>query len=213
MTNSQFHLSGKKISKYFSLGKNIFKNVDVNILNGSAIAITGENGSGKSTLLKILSGLIQPSKGDIDFVINGKTIKKDLYFQEIGFVSPYLILYEEFSPVEHFHITADLQGGSLESELSEEYLKKFKLYLKRNDHIKTFSSGMKQRVKYIQAILHQPKILFLDEPFTNLDHEGIETIKEIMERQLKNNGALIIASNDERETALCNEFINLSNYK
>ncbi len=213
MSKSNFSLTTPSVSKFFSYGKYIFKNVPAVISNNSSIAIVGENGSGKSTLLKILSGLIQPSKGKISFQINEKEIKPDLYFMHFGFVSPYLILYEEFSPLEHFRITSDLKGTKFDLEFAENYLQKFKLYHKRNDHIKTFSSGMKQRVKYIQALQNYPEILFLDEPFTNLDHDGIEIIMEIMANQLKNNGALVIASNDERETSLCNKFIDLTNYR
>lgn len=213
MTNSTFFLSANSLSKYFSYGKYIFSGVNVSVSNNTALAITGENGSGKSTLLKILSLIIQPTKGDISFKINEQEVKKDLFFTHIGFVSPYLILYEEFSPMEHFKITADLSGGHFNKEFAEEYLSKFKLYHKRNDHIKTFSSGMKQRVKFIQALQNNPNILFLDEPFSNLDHDGIDIILEIMKNHLDKNCALVIASNDERETSLCKEYIDLTNFK
>ena len=69
---------------------------------------------------------------------------------------------------------------------------------------------MKQRVKYIAALIADPEILFLDEPFTNLDTDGINSVKEIIDEHKKNGGGIIIASNDEREKELCESVVNIS---
>lgn len=206
----KFLIEAGGITKYFSYGRYIFKDINLTISNGDCIAITGENGSGKSTLIKILSHIIQPSSGKIQIKINEKLLKEDDFFHHFGFVSPYLILYEEFSPVEHFKITEDMKSVEYNEELALDLLRRFKLLDKMHEHIRTYSSGMKQRIKYIQALLGEPKVLFLDEPFTNLDSDGIEIVREIMRAHLEKGGALVIASNDERETFLQNSTIFLS---
>ncbi len=206
----KFFIEAKAITKYFSYGRYIFKDINLTISNGDCIAITGENGSGKSTLIKILSHIIQPSSGKIQIKINDKPLKEDDFFHHFGFVSPYLVLYEEFSPIEHFKITADMKSVPNNEKLAFELLGRFKLTEKMHEHIRTYSSGMKQRVKYIQALLGEPKVLFLDEPFTNLDGDGIEIVREIMRDHIEKGGALVIASNDERETFLQTSTVFLS---
>ena len=85
----------------------------------------------------------------------------------------------------------------------------FKLTHKKNEPIKTFSSGMKQRFKYILALQNDFEILILDEPMTNLDINGINIVKEIIRMKKDNNGAVIIATNDEREIELCQKFVSI----
>jgi heme exporter protein A len=89
-----------------------------------------------------------------------------------------------------------------------ELLKQVGLSDRKDDFVRTYSSGMKQRLKYAFALLHQPPILLLDEPASNLDREGIATVYEIMQRQ-KQRGVLIIATNDPGDLQLCDQVINI----
>ena len=205
----EFHLQATNLTKYFIRGRYIFSNISVELRNSRIIGIAGENGSGKTTLLKILSGIIPPSSGSIDFSIDSEKHGRERISKHLGFVSPYLTLYEEFSPNEHFHILSKLKGRKFDDSRIKELLEVFKLTTRKDEQIKTFSSGMKQRVKYISALIADPEILFLDEPFTNLDIPGIDSVKEIIEEHKKNGGGIIIASNDEREKDLCENIITV----
>lgn len=208
MKNS-LKLIANSLSKSFYLNKPIFSDISFELQSTDIFGIAGENGSGKSTLLKILAGVSTPSAGTVNIFIDEQKIDNSNHFEILGFVSPYLSIYEEFTPIEHFSIASKIKGTKQHSSLEIDLLKKFKLFNRKNDPIKTFSSGMKQRIKFILAFLSQPKIVFLDEPFTNLDNEGINTVTELIEQHKINNGLTIIASNDDREKTLCNEIIEL----
>jgi len=85
----------------------------------------------------------------------------------------------------------------------------FKLTKRKNDPIKSFSSGMKQRIKYILAFQNYNEIIFLDEPFSNLDNEGINSVKRLIEKHYEQGSAIVIAGNDDREISLCNGILEL----
>jgi ABC-type multidrug transport system ATPase subunit len=207
---NKFSLKAENISKSFIRKRNIFSNISIDLSNGEIKGIAGENGSGKSTFLKILLGVLPPTKGSINFEVNNEFLKREDFSTHIGFVSPYLMLYEEFTPEEHLRLFAKFRSEKFDSQWFEAILKEFKLLKRRNDQIKTFSSGMKQRVKYMLALQTKPEILFLDEPFTNLDAAGIESVHQIIKNQIANGGSVVIASNDDREKSICSEIITLT---
>jgi heme exporter protein A len=187
--------------------KNIFRGVNFNLNNKDSLAITGKNGSGKSTLIKILANVFSQSSGEIKLLINGKSVEKRDYFKYIGFVSPYLNLYDEFTGYENLNFITKIRRIS-ESNIAV-VLKRVGLWERRNDPVKIYSSGMKQRLKIAFSILHNPPILLFDEPTSNLDAEGIKLVNDIANEQ-KQNSILVIATNDEHERSLCEKEINLN---
>ncbi len=203
------NLSAHNLSKTFQGIRPVFKNIDIEISGGEIFAITGQNGSGKSTLLKILSGTIFPSGGSVTLHINNKNIEPEQFHRHIGFVSPYLALYEEFTPLEHCAISSQMRGIPFKSIEAEALLEQFGLFKRRESQIRLLSSGMKQRMKYILALLHSPEILFLDEPTTNFDAAGIEVVENIITAFKANSRIVIIATNDERERAWCGNSIEI----
>src|SRR5208283_2084846 len=207
-TMKKISLSVESLSKVFNR-RVIFENIAFSLMEGESMAITGKNGSGKSTLAKILCGLLSPSKGRIVCSIDGKTIDLAKMYQHIGFVSPYITMYEEFSGLENltaFSRIRNLRNGSEED--SEKLLKTFGIYERRNDEVRTYSSGMKQRLKYAAALLHRPEILVLDEPTANLDEEGISVVRNTMRAQSES-GILIIATNDKEDLEFSQDCIDL----
>lgn len=206
----EIQLSARDLSKTFQGMRPVFKNITFDISGGDVFAITGQNGSGKSTLLKILGGTLSPSGGSVELTINNKKIGTEQFHRHIGFISPYLALYEEFTPLEHCEITARMRGIPFKKVHAESLLEQFGLFKRREHQIRSFSSGMKQRVKYILALLHDPEILFLDEPTTNFDAAGIETVENIITAFKISGKIVIIATNDDRERAWCGNFVQIS---
>lgn len=196
--------------------KLIFKNLSFSLKEKSSLAVTGRNGSGKSTLLKILCNLIKENKGKLSLEINSKHIERENYYKFIGLVSPYINLYDELTAFENLEFFASLKNisGNTGNRKEKIYslLEKVNLYSVRNELVKNYSSGMKQRLKIAFSILNNPLILFLDEPKTNLDNEGINIIYKIANEQ-KEKGILILATNDEEDTNLCDVRINIEDYK
>jgi heme exporter protein A len=207
----KFQLEANKIKKLFNR-RIIFNNINFKLENGSALAITGRNGSGKSTLVKIIAGVLSPSSGLVSISINENEIKAIDTFKHIGFVSPYLQLYDEFTAVENLDIFAKVRSLNIQREFILDLLKRVNLYDRRVDFVRTYSSGMKQRLKYTFALLHRPELLILDEPRSNLDAEGISIVSEIIKEQ-KQKGATLIATNDSEDLLLCENVINLDDQK
>jgi len=190
-------ITAHNISKYFG-DKKIFSDINFKIASGSSIAITGANGSGKTTLIKILSGLMRPTTGKIEIEYNGSVIRQERWFNHLSLVGPYLELYEELSAEENLLFLARIKNIPSAREKINLMMKRVNLNGREQDAVKTYSSGMRQRLKYVFALLSEPHILFLDEPTSNLDEEGIEIVYEIMMEQMKE-GILIIATNERRD--------------
>jgi len=113
----------------------------------------------------------------------------------LGLVSPYLQMYDEFSGRENIEFALAIRGQKVEGLWIDSLLKRVGLYDRRHDPVRTYSSGMKQRVKYAFALAHRPPVLILDEPMANLDSEGTSIVRDIMSKQ-RNEGILVVATND-----------------
>lgn len=204
--NSGVVLRAENLTKKFNR-KIIFEKLNFELFQGSSTAITGRNGSGKSTLIKIIANLISSSSGNLHISHNSEQVKKENFYRYTGFVSPYLNLYDEFTGRENLEIVADIRGISREN--IDNVLRRVGLYDRRNDLLKIYSSGMKQRLKIAFSILHNPQILLLDEPTSNLDSDGVGIVDDIAD-EYKKDRILIIATNDSHEKSLCENEINLN---
>ena len=201
-------LKSDYVSKVYS-HKIIFQHVTFSVSQDSSFAITGKNGSGKSTLIKILCGLLTPTKGSVSLVVEDKALKPENYYPHIGLVSPYLNLYDEFTGEENLTLIRKIRG--LHSDVSSRainLLKEFNIYDHRKKEVRFYSSGMKQRLKYCAALLHEPSVLYLDEPTANLDEMGISIVKDVMKRQ-KKLGALVFATNEHDDLKFADSVLNL----
>ena len=202
-------LSIQKLSKAFNQ-KVIFRHLDLDITSGSHVAITGPNGSGKSTLLKIISGGTLASSGIILYRVDGKNIAEDLVYKYVHFAAPYNTVIEELTLPELFKFHQDL--GTLTRYANyQSWVKDLDYPFKAHAVIKTFSSGMKQRIKLGLTLLDSRPLILLDEPSSNLDAQG----KEWMFDKLKNLSSaqtLFIATNDQREREFCSTEIDVTAY-
>ncbi|HKK75303.1 MAG TPA: ABC transporter ATP-binding protein [Saprospiraceae bacterium] len=189
----------------------IFRGVDAEFQSGNSYAIQGPNGSGKSTLLKILSGHLSPSKGKISFYQDGQPIEINQVYQSISYAAPYIDLIEDFTLREAIHFHQKFKP--LLDGLSTQDLIQI-LAFEKSVHkaVKYFSSGMKQRLKLVLALCSRATIVLLDEPGTNLDSQGIEWYRGLIER-FHQERLLIIASNVPADFDFCDQQLNILDYK
>lgn len=188
----------------------IFKHISVEFVTGNSYAVLGPNGSGKSTLISILTGSLTPSEGEIGYS-STENIPVENIYQYISLAAPYLELIETFTLKEiiefHFkfkNFAPNVDAKNLISILG----------LEKSAHkeIKYFSSGMKQRTKLALAFCADTPILFLDEPTSNLDVQGIKWYKDLVEEFTKDR-LTIIGSNQVQEYEFCTDMIQMSDYK
>jgi heme exporter protein A len=189
--------------------RTIFRDIAVEISAPGSLAIVGRNGAGKSTLAKIIAGVLAPTSGSVRLDVNGAEVKREDRHRSIGFVSPYLTMYDEFTAVENVVILESMRTGRAPAVAEvESLLGEVGLAARRHDRVGTFSSGMKQRVKYATALIHRPPLLILDEPTANLDDEGTAFVHRVVERQ-RESGIVVVATNEASEAAWCSSRIEL----
>jgi ABC-2 type transport system ATP-binding protein len=173
----------------------VLKDVNLEVDSGEIIGYIGPNGAGKSTTIKILIGMIPDYKGDVE--VMGLDVKANLLEVKrlIGYVPENASLYETLSPMEYLCFLGSLYQLETDQieEKATELLRLFALYDQRDDRMTTFSKGMKQKVLLISGILHNPKVIFLDEPLSGLDANAVILVKEILS-QLKHAGKTIFYS-------------------
>lgn len=205
--NTHLRLSATNLKKVFNR-RTIFRNISFSVGFGEVLLVTGKNGSGKSTLVKIISDVLSPSEGGIEFS-DSDNAKTTARANLIGLVSPYLQMYDEFTAEENLQYALSIRGRTPDISHIHELLNKVFLFNRKSDPVRTYSSGMKQRMKYAFALAHNPPVLLLDEPTSNLDTDGIAMVKRIMEEQTQN-GILIVATNDLSDVDRFNAQVDLN---
>jgi heme exporter protein A len=208
---SKYSVEANELNKTFGR-RLIFNAINFKYDESGVFGISGPNGSGKSTLVKIIAGLISPTKGKIIHKNSDDEIIPEKLHNHIGFVSPYLVLYEEFTAWENLNIFSKIREINLDKDYAKDLLNRFLLYNRKDDLVKTYSSGMKQRMKFIFALIHNPELLIFDEPTSNLDDEGKNSVYKIIEDKSKES-IIIIASNDKADLDLCSQILDLKIYK
>lgn len=200
----------QNISKRFQY-EWIFKNLDLQIADGSRWAITGSNGSGKSTLLKCVSGLQPLTEGAISYNIHGETIPSEEIYNHLVISAPYLELPEEFTLSEflEFHFSfKQAKPGLSEKQMVEI------MYLKGQEQkpISQFSSGMKQRLKLGICFFSKTNLILLDEPTSNLDEKGVKWYLHLIQH-FSQDATIFVCSNDQREYSFCDNIVEIEAYK
>jgi heme exporter protein A len=204
---SMISIQAKNLSKRFGKRK-VFDRISFSVQERSSLVITGKNGSGKTTLLKILSGLIRPTEGEMIVSSGERILPGEEIRHLLGLVMPDLELYDELTALENLIFLSRIRGLSLDGKKLKERIDQVGLSGREDDLVGSFSSGMKQRLKYALALLFEPKILLLDEPTTNLDEEGILVVERIISSQ-KEKGMVILATNEKRDLGYGDQFIHL----
>lgn len=202
-----FELVLESVSKSYGT-REVFSSISATARTGQVLAITGPNGSGKSTLIKAVCRLIRPTQGRILWKLDGKEVAAEARRKIVGFVSPDLMLYDELTAAENLTFFAQMRGMKLTEEEVEATLDRLHLGGRGNDTVGSYSSGMKQRLKYAFALQHNPPLLILDEPTANLDVQGVSFVHSLIE-SLGKSKCVVIATNEPEEVDLGDIIIKL----
>lgn len=186
----------------------IFKDLSLEIQEGSTLAILGNNGSGKSSLLRIIASMQSATKGTITYTHQQEHIEPNAVYKMLSYAAVGMQLIEEFTLSElltfHFSFKKSIHQLRVEEIIAILDMKNVQSKL-----LGDFSSGMKQRVKLAQAIFTDAPLLLLDEPCSNLDKHGIAQYQEWI-AAYQNNRTIIVASNDVNEYSFCQQQIVLA---
>jgi len=200
----------------------IFRNINFEFVKGEAYAILGANGSGKSTLLQLISGSITVSEGSIKYARprplslskgeEGEKLEPENIFRYLSFAAPYLELIEEYTLKESVGFHSKFKKFVSDFD-NDKIIEITGLQNAKDKQLKYFSSGMKQRVRLALALLSDTSIVLLDEPATNLDKNGIDWYRNLIDIYSQNRLVIVCSNQQAHEYDFCKTQLNISDYK
>lgn len=190
----------------------IFRNLSASFRSNEHVVIKGANGSGKSTLLQIIFGSLTSSEGKVDYKMGGQELDQDSMIHKVSMCAPYLQIIEEFTLKE----SIEFQGKAIsyrEGLTSTQILKLMELTPHANKQIKSFSSGMKQRVKLALAILADVPLVLLDEPAMNLDTNAIDWYVKLVKQHCQDRLFIVCSNSAGEEFPFCTNELDVNSFK
>ena len=197
----------KNVSKSYDKKKLAINDISLTLEPGDLYGFVGPNGAGKTTLIKSIAGIISFDSGSITF--DGHTIAQDpIEFKKLmAYIPDHPDLYETLSGRQFIDFISDAFAVSLvrRNELIDKYATEFEMIDALNKPISTYSHGMKQKVALIAALVHEPKLILLDEPFVGLDPKAAFALKQTF-KEITDSGTIILFSSHVLEVVekLCN---------
>ncbi len=196
------------VTKHYKGSNKGIEDISLHIAPGDIYAFIGHNGAGKTTTLKCVAGIHGYDAGEI--TINGIDISKEPIKskKQFAYIPDNPDLYEYLTGIQYLSFIADIFGVSVEERESriQTYADAFEITASLGDLIASYSHGMKQKLAIISALVHQPKLLILDEPFVGLDPKAAVILKDIMRKLCADGGAIFFSTHvlDVAEK-LCNK--------
>jgi heme exporter protein A len=186
-------LEARRLSRSFGRTR-VLQDVDLSLHSGEALAIAGPNGAGKTTLLRLLAGLMRPTGGEI--TVLGRTLRgegRDAR-RSLGLVSHQSLLYDDLTLLENLVFAARLYGMAAPRESAISALEAAGLGARAHDSPRRLSRGLAQRAAIARALLHAPRVLLLDEPFTALDAASAERLRADLRARLGTGMGVVIVT-------------------
>ena len=178
-------IRARQVEKRFG-DKRVLRGLDFELPRGGFLLVTGANGSGKTTLLRLCAGLALPTAGELDV---------DAPREQVGFLGHEPLVYRELTALENLDLYGRLYRIPERRERIGMLLERFGLWEARADRVASYSRGMTQRLALCRALLHEPTLLVLDEPFTALDAEAVALVdRELAER--RDRATFVVATHD-----------------
>ena len=193
-------------------GKMALDGLDLDVAEGEFLTLVGPNGAGKTTLIRILATLTRPTRGSVrvdgcDLAKQGSDVRR-----RIGLASHQTLLYGDLSAEENLRFYGRMYDVPDLEESITALLLRVDLDHRRHDLVRTFSRGMQQRLSLARALLHDPAILLLDEPYTGLDQHAMEVLREVLVALAgRSRTVLMTTHNLERGLELCDRAAILVN--
>ena len=191
-------LSLTDVTRTFGRRRALYK-VSLQVNAGELVVVIGPNGAGKSTLLAIVATLLAPTSGTVRYDDHTSAAAGAALRARIGLLGHDLYLYPELSPAENLRFFADLHGLDRVEDRVAGALERAGLSDRRNDPVAGFSRGMRQRLALERALLHDPRLVLLDEPFTGLDDAASHALRHRLST-LRGAGCLVLVITHDLDT-------------
>jgi ABC-2 type transport system ATP-binding protein len=177
-------------------GKPAVDHLDLSVRPGELYALLGPNGAGKTTTLRMVAGLLKPDGGSISVLGVDALAHPAQSKALVAWLPDEPMLYDKLTPLEYLDFVAGLWSvpGKVARQRAEELLKAFELWDQRSQRCEGFSRGMKQKTALAGALIHDPKLLILDEPLTGLDASMARLIKDMLQARVQAGGTVILTT-------------------
>lgn len=215
-------LKGKDLVKTYGFEDNkVFANnhIDIEIEDGSFVAIIGRSGSGKSTLLHILGGLVKPTHGEVYleeqplYELNDHTLTR-LRRRRMGFIFQFFNLISTQNVIENIVLPIHLDNGNVDEDYVNEIIELLGLQDKKTAFIHELSGGQQQRVAIARALASKPAIIFADEPTGNLDAKSSKEVVDLLKiAQRKYHETVVMVTHDEQIASVADRIITIEDGK
>jgi heme ABC exporter ATP-binding subunit CcmA len=190
-------LEADRLTRTFA-GRRVVNDVSLELCEAECLALFGPNGAGKTTLLRLLAGLLRPSSGAAR--VNGVQLRGDPAARShVGLISHQSMLYSALTVRENVELAARLYGITDPSAAAERALRSMRVLERAATPVRALSRGLQQRVSIARALVHQPRVLLLDEPYTGLDAYGAAALTEILERLRVEGATLVLVTHNISE--------------
>lgn len=185
----------EKLTKVYDK-KTVVKNLNLSVKTGEIFTLLGANGSGKSTTVKMLTGLLKPTGGHVKILDSPVSHDNIELKKKIGVLPENLALFESISIWEHIFLVGEIYGLSRNESAfrGEQLLKHLNLWEDRFTRVEQCSFGMKKKISLALALIHNPKVVFLDEPFEGIDPTSTRNIKDVILFAAEKNCTFFITS-------------------
>jgi len=195
------------LKKYFATQKAV-DDISFTINQGSIFGLLGPNGAGKTTLLRMITGIFYPDSGEVIF--NGKKFDPSSDFRNIGYMPEERGLYKKMKIGEQAVYLARLKGltHAEATQKVKEWFVKFEMQSWWNKKVEDLSKGMSQKLQFVTTVLHEPKLIILDEPFSGLDPVNANLIKDEIFKLAKNGSTIIFSTHRmEQVEEICDHIV------
>lgn len=201
--NQEAVISVHEISKVFA--RPVLKKISLSVDQPQAVFICGVNGAGKSTLLKILAGLLQPDSGSV--LIGGKCFRRDTeqVKSQLGIIMHQSMVYPDLTVLENLEFFACLYGVPQRQQRIAQLLEQVGLMAYRYDKAAILSRGLLQRLSIARAMIHHPRIILADEPFTGLDTQSSEYLTQMLSSFRESGGTVVLTTHDVTQGLRCSD--------
>jgi len=176
----------------------VFRHIELTLSQGTVLVVRGSNGSGKSTLIRILAGLLTPTEGRVQMALAGQAFAERRAW--LGWSATDGALYRELTAREHLRWWATLRDTDATDTELMAHLERFELGARADDLLRTYSTGMRQRMRLALATWGRPPLLLLDEPDAGLDARGMLLLERVIDEH-RTFGIVVLATNRNESLA------------
>ena len=185
-------IRGRNLERRFG-EKRVFRALDLDVAEHDFLVVTGPNGSGKSTLLALCAGLLTPTRGELAVRIPR---------EHIGYLAHEPLVYRELTALENLDLYGRLYRVAERRERIGMLLERFDLWEARHERVAALSRGMAQRLALCRALLHEPGLVLMDEPYSGLDEAGASLLDEVLESFAADRTCVVATHDPQRVAAL-----------